>query len=177
MAIELRDLGILRKTNERNLKQFYAPHNPLQFELSSKVTGKETLADPSLFQVYQTVLEELVLPFGINLSSEGQQKTVLFYGPKGNGKTSMVDSIVSETHSVLLDISPFNIANVFQDKQSVTRILYKVFKVARELQPAVIMFREAEHFFGKKNLKKQKNYAGKCARFKKDLILQIQKHL
>jgi AAA+ superfamily predicted ATPase len=61
----------------------------------------------------------VILPFGIKLNQEGP-KTILFYGPKGNGKTLMADTIINETHSVLLDISPFNIANLFQDKQSVT---------------------------------------------------------
>jgi hypothetical protein len=32
MAQELRDLGILRKTSKRELKDFYCPHNPLQYE-------------------------------------------------------------------------------------------------------------------------------------------------
>lgn len=122
-------------------------------------------------------MEETVLPFRTGVPSESGPKTVLFYGPKGNGKTILLETILTETGSVLLDISPFNIANIFQDKQSISRIMYKVFRVARELQPAVIYFQEAEHFFGKKNLKKQKHLAGKCQKFKKDLAQQIQKHL
>jgi hypothetical protein len=55
--------------------------------------------------------------------------------------------------------------------------MYKVFLLAKEIQPSVIFFQETEHFFGKKNLKKQKQFAGKTAKFKRDLIAQIQKHL
>jgi flagellar basal body-associated protein FliL len=39
------------------------------------------------------------------------------------------------------------------------------------------MFDEVEHFFGKKNLKKLKHFAGKCSKFKKELNNQINKHL
>jgi len=48
--------------------------------------------------------------------------------------------------------------------------MYKVFRVAKEFQPAIIYFDETEHFMGKKNLKKLKAFAGKCSKFKK-LIL------
>lgn len=55
--------------------------------------------------------------------------------------------------------------------------MYKVFKIAKEFQPSVIYFDETEHFFGKKNLKKFKNFASKCSKFKKELTNQITKHL
>ena len=47
--------------------------------------------------------------------------------------------------------------------------MYKVFKIDKEFQPAIIYFDETEHFFGKKNLKKLKYFAGKCTKFKKEL--------
>lgn len=37
--------------------------------------------------------------------------------------------------------------------------MYKIFFVAKALQPSVIYFQETEHFFGKKNLKKQKQFS------------------
>ncbi len=55
--------------------------------------------------------------------------------------------------------------------------MFKVFTVAKHFQPAIILFDEVEHFFGKKNLKKKKNYAGKCAKFKKEIINHVNKHL
>lgn len=89
----------------------------------------------------------------------------------------MANIITQETNSIFLDISPYNLVNVFQNKVSIQKIMYKVFKTAKELQPAVIFFDETEHFFGKKNLKKLKHFAGKCSKFKKELISQVNKHL
>lgn len=81
----------------------------------------------------------------------------------------MTQIIVTETDSIFLDISPYNLVKMFSDKISIQKIMYKVFKVAKELQPAVIYFEEVEHYFGKKNLKKLKHFAGKCSKFKKEL--------
>jgi len=35
-----------------------------------------------------------------------QIKSILFYGPSGSGKTHVVESIASETNSIVLDLSP-----------------------------------------------------------------------
>ena len=35
-----------------------------------------------------------------------QIQSILFYGPSGSGKTHVVESIASETNSIVLDLSP-----------------------------------------------------------------------
>jgi len=45
----------------------------------------------------------------------------------------MTQIIVTETDSIFLDISPYNLVKMFSDKISIQKIMYKVFKVAKEL--------------------------------------------
>ena len=106
-----------------------------------------------------------------------RNRTFLFYGPSGSGKSHLVHSIVNQTKAAFFDISPVNLCKVFTNKNAISKIMYKVFMAAKFLQPSVIFFDETEHFFAKKNLKKLKNFAGKCSKFKKDLIKHINKHL
>jgi AAA+ superfamily predicted ATPase len=44
-------------------------------------------------------------------------RSYLFYGPNGSGKTLMVRACLTETNSMLIDISPSAIEGVYAEKR------------------------------------------------------------
>jgi hypothetical protein len=104
-------------------------------------------------------------------------KCFLFYGPRGTGKQLMVDILAHETNSLLFTLDSDLMSEYFIDKTAITRILFIIFKLAKNLQPAIIHIKDIENWFPKKSTKKNKVPAGKCIKFKKDLLMQINKHL
>ena len=130
--------------------------------------------DPSLPQLRRTIIEQIALPQVSGLNVTNNPRTFLFYGPPGSGKTFLTHAIVNETKSIFLDFSPDIIAENVADKNAIAKLVYILFKVAREFQPAVIYIDEIEHFFPKKNVKK---FKARCVKFKKDLMTHIQKQL
>ena len=90
-------------------------------------------------------------------------RSFLFYGPAGTGKTQVVRSIVSETRSVLFDLSPLSIQNVYNsDRKESEKLVAMVMLAAKEYQPSVIYIDEVEKVFpgGKKGKKKKKRSKG-----------------
>jgi SpoVK/Ycf46/Vps4 family AAA+-type ATPase len=130
--------------------------------------------DPSLPQLKRTIIEQMALPQVTGFNVAGTPRTFLFYGPPGSGKTFLAHALVKETKSIFLDFSPEIIAENVADKNAIAKLVYIVFKIAREFQPSIIYIDEIEHFFPKKNVKK---FKPKCVKFKKDLMAQIQKQL
>lgn len=130
--------------------------------------------DPSLPQLKRTLIEQVSIPLASGINVTNTPKVYLFYGAQGTGKTMMSQIIAKETNSIFLDISPEIISELVTDKNGVSKLMYTVFKVAKEFQPAMIYIDEVEHFFPKKNVKK---FKPKCTKFKKDLVEQIQKHI
>jgi len=93
----------------------------------------------------------------------------------------MVQAIAHETNSMVLDISPDIVADRFTDKQSISKILFMTFRVAKTFQPSVILIDEIEHYFpGKKKGGRKRGgggpVIGKCAKFKRELMAHVNKH-
>lgn len=130
--------------------------------------------DPSSAQLLRTVTEQIAIPLASGINVTNTPRVFLFYGPSGSGKTMMTHILTNETNALFLDISPEIIGDAVSDKNAISRLMFSVFKVAKEYQPAVIYVDEVEHFFPKKSAKK---FKPKCVRFKKDLTEQIAKHI
>eukprot|EP00961_Rhodomonas_salina_P259754 3510211-Rhodomonas_salina.1 len=67
--------------------------------------------EPSMAQIRQTVIEQLILPLG-SLTAHQQAPYVnkaLLYGPKGTGKTLVVEAICRETGANLINLSARNL--------------------------------------------------------------------
>jgi SpoVK/Ycf46/Vps4 family AAA+-type ATPase len=93
-------------------------------------------------------------------------KTFLFYGPPGTGKTHMVESIATETNSIVLDLSPVVLerakAYLGGGKKKDDELIATVMFVAKEYQPSIIYIDEAEKVWpakkkGKKGKKAKKD--------------------
>lgn len=112
--------------------------------------------NPSMAQVRQLVTEYCLLPLGSQPVNELApfNKGVLFYGPKGAGKTLLSRAVANLAGATWFDLSPRNTDRKYAGKQ-VSLMIHMVFKVARLMAPSVIYIDEAEKVFlsDKKKLK------------------------
>ena len=84
-------------------------------------------------------------------------RSFLFYGPPGTGKTLVVRACVSETNSILFDMSPINIDGKYTAKKEEEKLVASVMVTAKEYQPSIIYIDECEKVWpAKKKGKKGK---------------------
>jgi hypothetical protein len=102
--------------------------------------------DPTPAQIRQTLTELFVLPQGSPFvkAHVPPRSALLLYGPRGTGKSALARAIAWESRAVWLDISPANLDRKLGSKAEIQKLLYMVFRVARELQPAVVFIDDAE---------------------------------
>ena len=82
-------------------------------------SGIDGMIDPSLAQLRRCIIENVAIPLGTGFNPENRNRTFMFYGCEGTGKSLMINVVASETNSIILDISPANLVNVFTDKVSI----------------------------------------------------------
>ena len=168
------EANILKKVKPNDFEDFWSTPSLVRQTIENQSDGQP---DPSLRQLRTTIIEQIAIPLGTGYNIENTNRTFLFYGPSGTGKSLMMRAIVKSTNSLFFDLSPETVAENYQDKAAIAKILYTVFKTAKEFQPSVIYINEIEHYFPKKNIKGNKTKIGRCSKFKKDLVSQINKHL
>lgn len=191
--------GVIKVFHPTKISEFLGDYNLLRTLQESKATSQP---DPSMAQLRQICTEHIILPMGdiekietpppANddipvkvFKTELHNRTFLFYGPQGTGKSLMVRAIAHETRSMILDISGYNVADRFVEKKRFQQMLVTVFKLAKTFQPAIILMDEVEQYFPGKIKKKGKKKGagslapviGRCSKFKKDFITQVNKHL
>ena len=121
---------------------------------------KQKIYDPSMALIRQLVTEYIIFPLGSELvRSRMREKctSFLFYGPPGTGKTLVVRACITETNSVLFDLSPINIEGKYPEKDQSKVLIASTMVVAKEYQPSIIYIDECERVFpAKKKGKKKK---------------------
>jgi AAA+ superfamily predicted ATPase len=108
--------------------------------------------------IRQLVTEYIIFPLGSAIVRErfpDNLRSFIFYGPTGTGKTQMVRSIVTETKSMVFDLSPANIDGQYATKADTEKMIAMVFIVADEYQPSVIYIDECEKLWPAKVKKKK----------------------
>lgn len=83
---------------------------------------------------------------GSSLAKEKLEKInfFLFYGAMGSGKTLAIRALGHECNALMIDLSPSTIENKATDKNSIAKMFYMAFTVAREFQPCIIYMDEVE---------------------------------
>lgn len=151
LLVDLIQNNLVKKLPPSALGDFIGEFNYIASMLDDL---KFTPYDPSMALIRQLVTEYIVFPLGSKLIRQRNpdlDKGILFYGPAGTGKTQVVRAIVSETNSVVFDLSPLNIEGVYNSSMDTTKqMIATVFIVAREFQPSVIYIDEVEKVWNKK---------------------------
>ena len=141
---------------------------------------KKDIYDPSMALIRQLVTEYIIFPLGSPLCRARYPEHVrsfLFYGPAGSGKTLVVRACVTETNSVLFDLSPINIDGIYAGKKEEDKLVASVMVTAKEYQPSIVYIDECEKVWpakkkgkkGKKGKKKKGADPSNPKRIKKAL--------
>ena len=94
-----------------------------------------------------------MLPLGYHKNEDEHVpfvKSILLYGPKGVGKTMLVNAVATELGASLYNLSPKNTAGQFVGKPAVAKMMYMVFRSARANAPAIVYIDDTEMIFAKK---------------------------
>ncbi len=70
----------------------------------------------------------------------------MFFGPTGCGKTHAAIAVAQHTDSLFIDLSAKN-TEKFTTKEEITKLFATAWRVAKQNQPAVIYFDQAESIF------------------------------
>jgi len=71
------------------------------------------------------------------------------YGPKGSGKTLMMEIVASEIGALVIHLSSTSIGNTFEDGNEATKLIHMIFTVAKEeaLSPVIIYLDNCHELF------------------------------
>lgn len=130
-------MGVLQENRKpKPLKEYVGDLN----YLGSAYQAAGISLDPSMAQIRQCIAEYACLPLGCPYVKENTPliNTLLLYGPHGSGKTMLTKAVAYETGATWFDLSPRNIERKLGSKAEIAKLVFMVFKVASELQPAVI---------------------------------------
>lgn len=121
--------------------------------LSSEYDRVETMADPSLLDVRNYVVEFGVLPLGCPALREADKfgfvPSMLLYGPNGSGKATLARAIAASVGARWFDLSPRRIceSQLCVGEADIEKIVHLTFHVAKYLKPSVIYIDEIEKIF------------------------------
>lgn len=144
---ELIDKGIVRKMVPKNLDDLICDFNYVAYRMN---VISPSLIDIPLFYTKQLLKEYCIFPLGsqfIKSNLGTNVASVLFHGPPGTGKTHAALAIAHHTDALFFDISPRNVEGKLNTKEETSRTLASVFRVAKNNQPAIIYFDNAEQIY------------------------------
>ena len=147
---ELIDKNVIRKMVPHTLDELQCDFNYVAHRMN---IIDENLIDVPLFYTKQLIKEYLIFPLGdpfIKSNLGSNIASALFHGPPGTGKTLAALAIAYHTDALFIDISPRNVDGKINTKEDLSRTLASAFRVAKNYQPAIIYFDNAEQIFAAK---------------------------
>ena len=147
---ELVDKHVIRKMVPHTLDELKCDFNYVAHRMN---VIDENLIDVPLFYTKQLLKEFCIFPLGdpfVKTNMGSNVASVLFHGPPGTGKTLAALAIAYHTDALFLDISPKNVEGKINTKEDLSRTLASTFRVAKNYQPAIIYFDNAEQIFAAK---------------------------
>ena len=170
--VKLVDHGLVNSYKPRKISDLVGDFNYLGTVRAScePPQGEEWQpADPSMQQLRAAITEYCVLPLGsqrVATAMRGDQhgdvpdssyepvRSILLYGPKGSGKTAMVEAIAHELGALLINISPSKVKGKFgENKKAPATLPHLICKVATDpaFSPVIVYMDDAhEYMVGKK---------------------------
>ena len=147
---ELVDKHVIRKMVPHTLDELKCDFNYVAHRMN---VIDENLIDVPLFYTKQLLKEFCIFPLGdpfVKSNMGSNVASVLFHGPPGTGKTLAALAIAYHTDALSLDISPKSVEGKINTKEDLSRTLASTFRVAKNYQPAIIYFDNAEQIFAAK---------------------------
>lgn len=168
----LADNGIVRQYPRLTLDDYWGDRNYAAADCRA-IQWTPIFPPACIGDLKEQVRIRCVLTLGS--SCPGAQRSQLFVGPKGTGKKTLAYAVATETNSLLIDLSPFNVYNKFVGSAN-QKIMFKyINKISRLMQPTIILVENAEKLFYKKVPKEDKKFDP--TRLSKDFYAQIVKPL
>ena len=161
--------GIVRLVKPAFLSEFTAPLSPLY---SAQLTSDTYLPCPSYPAIRAMILEHAILPLGSTLIRQRSPlvaKSILMFGPSGNGKSLIARAIATEIGAAFFDISPSTVGEKYSEGKDGggALLIWKLYLAARKHAPSVIYMEDVEKLFP---VKKKNDSLVSHARFKRDLL-------
>ena len=147
---ELIDKHVIRKMVPHTLDELQCDFNYVAHRMN---IIDENLIDVPLFYTKQLIKEYLIFPLGdpfVKSNLGSNITSALFHGPPGTGKTLAALAIAYHTDALFIDISPKNVDGKINTKEDLSRTLASAFRIAKNYQPAIIYFDNAEQIFAAK---------------------------
>ena len=147
---ELIDKRVIRKMVPHTLDELLCDFNYVAHRMN---IIDENLIDVPLFYTKQLLKEFCIFPLGdpfVKSNLGVNVPSVLFHGPPGTGKTLAALAIAYHTDALFIDISPKNVDGKINTKEDLSRTLASAFRIAKNYQPAIIYFDNAEQIFAAK---------------------------
>ncbi|KAF0975256.1 hypothetical protein FDP41_006008 [Naegleria fowleri] len=128
--------------------------------------------EPSLAQI-RNLCQELILFMSTPTVHKAAPplRSILFYGHKGTGKTHLAHAISHELGAVFFDLSPAVTQNICTEQSEATTMIGKVFRVAKDMQPAIIYIDDFDTIIKGKGKGKTK---ANMKRLRKPLLTQMK---
>ncbi|KAJ8737454.1 hypothetical protein PYW08_000049 [Mythimna loreyi] len=172
MFQQLADNGIVKKYPRVTLDDFWGDRNYAAADCRA-ILWTPSFPPACIGDLKEQVRIRCILTLGSNCS--GAQRSQLFVGPKGTGKKTLAYAVATETNSLLIDLSPFNVYNKFCGAKHQKNMFTFINKISRLMQPTVILVDNADKLFYKKVPKEEKMFDP--TRLSKDFYAQIVKPL
>ena len=147
---ELIDKRVIRKMVPHTLDELLCDFNYVAHRMN---IIDENLIDVPLFYTKQLLKEYCIFPLGdpfVKSNLGSNIPSILFHGPPGTGKTLAALAIAYHTDALFIDISPKNVDGKINTKEDLSRTLASAFRIAKNYQPAIIYFDNAEQIFAAK---------------------------
>ncbi|KAJ3116840.1 Dynein regulatory complex protein 11 [Phlyctochytrium bullatum] len=176
---ELIQTGILQKVRPQKRAILMYKFKPVpiadvkgDLNLLENLATKAPVIEPTIGELRRVLSEYCILPIGLPHTGEIPGITsALLFGPRGTGKSMMVNAIAAEAGAYLFNLSPKNTMGQFVGKPNVTKMLHMVFKVAKAHPPSIIYIDNIEMVFAKKV---PKDDTSDPKRIKKDLLKNVK---
>lgn len=152
---KLVDAGIVIKYPRVTLDEYWGDQN-YAAAVTRAIMWTPRFSPPCIGDVKQLVRVRCLLTIGCECP--GVPRAHLIAGPKYSGKKTLIYAVATETNSILMDLSPMNVYNKFPGPKGMKQMFALVNKVARIMQPTIIMVNNADKLFYKKVPKEEKMF-------------------
>lgn len=164
---ELVQCGIMQRPQKAMMNDFKG-----NFNMNADSVATSVAIDPTLGELQRLMMEYCVLPNGLeNVDKMPSVSSILLAGPRGTGKTMLVNAVASELGAYVFNLSPRVTAGNYVGKANVTKMIHMAFKVAKAHPPSIVYIDNIEMVFIKKVPKDDQSDP---KRIKKDLLKTIK---